>query len=239
MPKERRKIIQAGRLWMAVQYTAIPTQNQAARRVARSLISTPARESLNAKLSWQKLMITLAANFESTDLVVTLTYRDRDLPGRREDADRYLSNFIRALRGHRKARGQPLVYVRVTEGCHTGGRLHHHLIINATGDDFDIIRQLWRKHGDDVDFEKFGSDGAERWAKYLTKEPREKGRRHIGDRTWRTSVGMNKPTVYYEFVPEYSDLSPPPGASVTDKTECTNSYGRFCHMMALLPESPK
>ena len=239
MAKERRKIIQAGRLWMAVQYTAIHTQNQAARREARSMISTPARESLNAKLSWQKLMLTLAANFDSNDLVVTLTYRDKDLPGRREDADRYLSNFIRALRGHRKARGQPLVYVRVTEGYHSGGRLHHHLIVNATGDDYDIIRQLWYKHGDNVDFKKFGSDGAERWAKYLTKEPREKGRRHVGDRTWRTSVHMKKPTAFYEFVPEYSDLSPPPGASITDKTECSNSFGRFCHMMALLPEQPK
>lgn len=238
MAKERRKIIQAGRLWMAVQYTAIHTQNQSARRAARSLISTPARESLNAKLSWQKLMITLAANFESTDLVVTPTYRDKDLPGRREDADRYLSNFIRALRGHRRSRGQPFFYVRVTEGYHTGGRLHHHLIINATGDDYEIILKLWKKYGDDVDFEEFGPDGAERWAKYLTKEPREQGRRHVGDRTWSTSIHMKKPTVSYEFVPEHTDLSPPPGAFVTDKTECSNSFGRFCHMMALLPEQP-
>lgn len=237
MPKERRKIIQAGRLWMAVQYTAIHTQNQTARRDARSLISTPARESLNAKLSWQKLMLTLAANFQTADLVVTLTYRDKDLPGRREDADRCLSNFIRAFRLHRRSRGQPLVYVRVTEGYHSGGRLHHHLIVNATGDDYDIIRQLWLKHGDNVDFEWFGADGAERWAKYLTKEPREKGRRHVGDRTWRTSIHMKKPTVFYEYVPEYSDLSPPAGACVTDKAEISNSFGRFCHMMALLPDT--
>ena len=239
MAKERRKIIQAGRLWMAVQYTAIHTQNQSARRDARCQISTPARESLNAKLSWQKLMLTLAANFESSDLVVTLTYRDTNLPGRREDADRFLSNFIRAFRGHRRSRGQPLIYVRVTEGYHSGSRLHHHLIINDTGDDFDAIRRLWQKHGDNVDLEKIGSDGSERWAKYLTKEPREKGRRHVGDRTWRTSVHMKKPEVFYEFVPEFTDLLPPPGASVTDKTECANSFGRFCHMMALLPEQPK
>ena len=80
MTKERRRVIQAGNLWMAVQYTAIHTQNQTARREARSQISTPARESLNAKLSWQKLMLVLAANFHSSDLVVTLTYRDADLP---------------------------------------------------------------------------------------------------------------------------------------------------------------
>ena len=126
MAKERRKIIQAGSLWMAVQYTAIHQSNQTARREARAMISSPARESLNAKLSWQKLMLTLACNFVRTDLVVTLTYRDSCLPVRREDADKYLSNFIRQLRKWRNARGSPFIYVRITEGYHSGGRLHHH-----------------------------------------------------------------------------------------------------------------
>lgn len=237
MAKERRKIIQAGTLWMAVQYTAIRGGNQTARREAKAQISSPARESLNAKLSWQKLMLILAANFSKTDLVVGLDYRDANLPKRREDADKRLSNFIRALRTHRRARDQELIYVRVTEGYHSGGRLHHHLIINATGQDYDIIRQLWSKNADTVDFEAFGSDGAERWGKYLTKEPREKGRRYVGDRTWRASIHMKKPGVTTEFVDRDDELQPPAGAFVIDKTECENCYGRFCHMMAMLPES--
>lgn len=237
MPKERRKIIQAGTLWMAVQYTAIRGENQSARREARVQISTPARESLNAKLSWQKLMLILAANFRSTDLVVTLTYRDGCLPIHREAADRRLDYLIRNLREHRKKQGQSLVYARITEGYHSGGRLHHHLIINATGQDFDVIRQLWSRDGDDVDFEQFGIDGAERWAKYLTKEPREKGRRHVGDRTWRTSRNVKKPIVSYEMVDAADSLAPPPGAFVLDKVECQNCYGKFCHMMARLPEA--
>lgn len=235
MAKARRKIIQAGRLWMAVQYTAIRGGNQSAKREAKAMISTPAREALNAKLSWQKLMLVLAANFVSQDLVVTLTYRDGSLPPRREDADRLLSNFIRALRASRKADGKDLIYVRITEGYHTGGRFHHHLIINSSGNDFDTIRQLW-KHGDNVDFEAFGGDGAERWAKYLTKEPRIQGRKYVGDRTWRTSVHMKKPSHSYSFVDADDDLSPPAGAWITDKTQCDNCYGRFCHMMAILPE---
>ena len=237
MAKERRKIIQAGSLWMAVQYTAIRGENQSARREARAQISTPARESLNAKLSWQKLMLVLAANFRSTDLVVTLTYRDGCLPIRREAADRRLDYLIRNLREHRRKRGQSLVYARITEGYHSGGRLHHHLIINATGQDFDVIRQLWSRDGDDVDFEQFGIDGAERWAKYLTKEPREKGRRYVGDRTWRTSRNVKKPTVTSEMVDARDSLTPPPGAFVLDKAECQNCYGKFCHMMARLPEA--
>lgn len=236
MAKERRKIIQAGRLWMAVQYTAIHTQNQTARRDARQLISTPAREALNSKLSWQKLMLVLASNFRSDDLVITLTYRDANLPIHREAADKRLDYFIRLLRAHRKPLGQPLLYVRTTEGYHSDGRLHHHFITNATGADFEIIKQLWLRNGDNIEFDLFGRDGAERWAKYLTKEPREKGRRYIGDRTWRTSRNLKRPEAHYEYVSEGDDLAPPPGAFITDKTECTNSYGRFCHMMALLPE---
>lgn len=238
MAKERRKIIQAGRLWMAVQYTAIHTQNQAARREARQLISSPAREALNAKLSWQKLMLILASNFKSDDLVVSLTYRNDQLPRNRDEAHKRLSYFVRLLRAERKARGVPLVGVKITEGYHTGGRLHHHFIVNATGGDYNEIRKLWARYGDDVDLEPFGDDGAERWAKYLTKEPRMQGRRHIGDRTWTTTRNAKKPAVLpTEYVPEEEALLPPPGAKITDKAECQNSYGRFCYMMALLPET--
>lgn len=237
MSKERRKTVQAGSLWMAVQYTAIRGSNQSSRREAKAQISSPARESLNAKLSWQKLMLTLAANYKKSDLVVGLDYRDQALPKRREDADKRLSSFIRALRAHRRQREQELIYVRVTEGYHSGGRLHHHLIINATGDDYEIIRQLWSKNADTVDFEMFGADGAERWGKYLTKEPREKGRRYVGERTWRSSIGMKKPTVICEYVDSRDRLEAPIGAFITDSTTCENCYGRFAHIMAILPES--
>lgn len=237
MGKERRKIIQAGSLWMAVQYTAIRGGSQGQRREAKAQISSPARESLNAKLSWQKLMLTLAANYKRTDLVVGLDYREEALPKRREEADKRLSNFIRALRAHRKQLGQELVYVRVTEGYHSGGRLHHHLIINGTGNDYDIIKELWAKNADTVDFEPFGPDGAERWGKYLTKEPREKGRRYVGDRTWRTSIHMKKPDIICEYVDSQDSLEPPAGAFVVDRTSCENCYGRFSHIMAMLPES--
>lgn len=238
MAKQRRKIIRAGRLWMAVQYSAIRGPDPLTRREARAQISSPARESLNAKLSWQKLMLILAANFKSDDLVVTLTYRDSNLPKTREIADKRLDYFVRLLRAERKPMGLNLLYVRTTEGYHSDGRLHHHFIVNATGEDYEIIRYLWKRNGDDVDFEWFGEDGAERWAKYLTKEPREKGRRHVGDRTWRTSIHMKKPDVTSELVDEGDVLLPPEGAFITDKTECQNCYGQFCHMMAVLPETP-
>lgn len=236
MPKDRRKIVVAGSLWMAVQYTAIHTQNQMVKREARAAISNPARESLNAKTSWQRLMLVLAANFHSRDLVVTLSYRDENLPPTREKADQRLSYFIRNLREYRKRLDKELVYVRITEGYHSDGRLHHHLIINTTGEDYSAVCSLWSRDGDNVDFEPFGLDGPERWAKYLTKEPREKGRRYVGDRTWRTSRNVKKPQVIYEYVSDESDLTPPPGAFILEKETKENAFGKFCHMMARLPE---
>lgn len=236
MAKERLKVIQAGKLWMAVQYTAIRGADPGQRREAKSMISTPARESLNAKYSWQKLMLLLAANFKSRDLVVTLTYRDEQLPRHREDAMKRIKAFIRLLRQHRRKDGQELLYVYTTEGYHSGGRLHHHLIINTTGQDFELIRSLWKCNGDDIDFEAFGWDGPERWGKYLTKEPRVQGRRHVGDRSWSASRNLKRWKPRTEFVPAGQPLVPPAGATIVDRAQCDNCYGRFCYMMAYLPE---
>ena len=236
MAKERLKVIQAGRLWMAVQYTAIRGPDPGTRREAKALISTPARESLNAKMSWQRLMLVLAANFKKNDLVVTLTYRDGALPVHREAAAKRMKYFIRLLRKHRRQNGEELKYVYTTEGYHSGGRLHHHLIIDATGEDYDIIRQLWNRWGDNIEFERFGWDGPERWGKYLTKEPRVQGRRHVGDRTWCASRNLVRAKPRTEFVPAGEPLVPPVGARVVDRTQCDNCYGRFCYVMAYLPE---
>lgn len=238
MGKERRKEITAGSLWMGVQYAAAYTPDPDARRQAKAMISTPARESLNARKSWQKLMLILACNFRPGDLVVTLTYREQHLPRTREDADKQLTGFIRALRKKRGVAGTQLKYIRVTEGYHTGGRLHHHLILNTTQGDFETIRSLWR-WGDDVDITHFGADGAERWAKYLTKEPRVLGRRYVGDRTWRASLHMIKPQILYSFVDTSQALSPPPGAVIIERIECQNSYGRFVSLIAAIPPACK
>ena len=233
MAKERRKITVAGPLWMGVQYAAAHSKDPDTNRAAKSQISSPARESLNARLSWQKLMLVLACNFSPGDLVATLTYRDGDLPRTREKADKRLTAFLRRLRSARKQAGEALRYIRVTEGYHSGGRLHHHLIINSTGDDYQMIKGLWERNGDNVEFQPLGTDGYSQWAQYLTKEPRTLGRRHVGDRTWRTSLHMRKPVIYYDYVHDTDHLQPPAGAHVLDRTECQNCYGRFVSITAL------
>ena len=54
------------------------------------------------------------------------------------------------------------------------------------------------------------------------------------------SIGnLKKPETHYQYVSEGDRLLPPNGAFITDKTECENAYGRFCHIMAMLPEATK
>ena len=74
------KQTRAGRLVCAVVYTT-PTAGEGARTRGQKLrASAAAREKLNARTSFQKLERVIAANFDTGDLFVTLTYDDQHLP---------------------------------------------------------------------------------------------------------------------------------------------------------------
>lgn len=210
MSKLRRTEILAGPLWIGCQYRASRGRDPDKRRAAKSQISSPAREAVNARTSWQKLMLLIACNFSPHDLVVTLTYRDQDLPKRPDEVNHRVDRFIRNLRAYRRERKEDIRYIKTTEGKHSGGRYHHHIIINATGADFDIIRQIWCKNGDNISFEQIGRNGYEAWARYLTKESREHARRYLGERTWSPSRNLRRPIVSHSYVSETDALSPPP-----------------------------
>ena len=201
MSKILRKI-QSGRLVYAVVYTAPTAGDSPRQRAQKRQASTAAREKLNARTSFQKLERTLAANFDDGDLFLTLTYDDKHLPDGREAARR-IRSFLSRLRKARKERGQLLHYIYVTEGCNPGGRLHHHVVLNATGDDLEEIRRLWI-YGDNLELRRltFHRDHTyEDLASYLTKEPREWGHPQVGERTWTPSLGLAHPEPETETVP--------------------------------------
>ncbi|MEM5781402.1 MAG: hypothetical protein AAGU02_09655, partial [Lawsonibacter sp.] len=134
------KQVRAGRLVCAVVYTT-PCAGDSKR----------AREQkLKASTAAQMLERTVAANFDNGDLFVTLTYDDAHLPGDRDAAVRRFRSFAPKLRAARKSKGQTLRYIYVTEGCYPGGRLHHHMVINSTGEDLAELRRLWI-YGDNVE----------------------------------------------------------------------------------------
>ena len=236
MAKEKRVIFQAGRLWYAKQYTPLYGSGTASDKRERRRYTDKVREAINFRTSYEKLWLLLECNFKWNDLFVTMGYSDDKLPKTKEAAETRLNYFIRDLRAARKRNGQDLVYVRVTEGYHSDGRLHHHLILNATGDDFDLIRKLWAKNGADVDFELYCRKDPVAHAKYITKEPREKGRRHVGDRIWRVSRNCRRPVIIKEDVEPGSRLCAPAGANIQTTNEECNTFGRFQYIRAILPD---
>ena len=165
------KQVRSGRLVCAVVYTTPTAGDSPKARAQKQRASTAARERLNARTSFQKLERTLAANFDDGDLYITLTYDDKHLPESRDKAVRKVRSFLSKLRAARKGRGQQLHYIYVTEGCNPGGRLHHHLVVNSTGDDLEEIRRLWI-YGDNVEVRRLEFHQGytyEDLASYLTK----------------------------------------------------------------------
>lgn len=236
------KQVRAGRLVCAVVYTSPTAGDTPKAREQKRRASTAAREKLNARTSFQKLERTLAANFDNGDLFITLTYRDEALPEEKTAAVGRLKRFLRKLREVRKARGKPLHYIYVTEGANPGGRLHHHLVVNSTGEDLEEIKKLWA-YGENVEVRRLSFDRGytyEDLASYLTKEPREWGHPQVGERTWTPSIGLVKPEVESEAVPDYVTLAAPPEADILQcEGPIRNGYGEYSWIKYLLPKQPR
>ena len=235
------KQVRCGRLVCAVAYTTPTAGDSPKVRAQKRKASTAARERLNARTSFQKLERTLAANFDDGDLFLTLTLDDKHLTETREQTVKRARSFWGKLRAARKARGQPLKYIYVVEGHCPGGRPHIHAVVNATGEDLAEIKRLWR-YGDNVELRRltFNRDYTyEDLAGYLTKEPREWGHPHVGERTWMPSLGLARPEPETTEVPDLLTLSPPPEAlAVSREGPITNGYGEWCWIKYLLPYNP-
>lgn len=236
---KRIKTVTGGRLVSAVCYTVSTLQDDAQERAAKNQMSSAAQERINMRRSWQKLEMTLAANFGPRDLHIVFTYDDAHVQSDRDEAVKRLRKLITQLRAHRKARGQETKYIYVTEQLSAeGGRLHHHMILNGTGADIDVLRSLWPCG--QVDLERLDVwDGFEAMAKYLTKEPRELGKAELGARTWTPSVGLAKPKVETERVPDNVTVKAPPGAITLFTKEEKNEYGEYQYIKYLLPPERK
>jgi len=152
---KRKKTIIVGPIVKTIIYTAPEPQDGKRARAEKSKMTSAAQKAMNDKTARGRLEMLLAANFTGRDLFVTLTYRDADLPDSRAAAVKRLRAFIKALRQHRKARGQDLKYIYTTEEKHGEARLHHHLVISATGADIEVIRSLW-PYADVIDMEYIG-----------------------------------------------------------------------------------
>lgn len=140
--------------------------------------------------------------------------------------------FLKNLRKHRALRGQVLRYIYTTEEKHGEARLHHHLVMNAVGQDVEIIRSLW-PYGGIIDVEQIDENDFAALAMYITKESVEG--RPVGAQMWTRSRNLRKPAVETCFVPDDTTLTAPPGCHVLEKEEKVTEYGSYCYIKYRLP----
>lgn len=226
-----KKIIVAGPLVVETVYPAPNPRDSAGVRAGKKALSSAAQQRMNLKYAWQKLELEIAANFGTKDLYATLTYDDRHLPASRKEANAKVQAFWKRLRAARKGRGEDLRYIYVTEHKHGDGRWHHHVLINATGDDYTLIRDLWGQGG--IEFKQIRIDrdkNYETLARYLCKEQRDK----VGLRLWSGSRNLCKPEQECFRVPNDTPLIPPANALVFDDSgDVTTAYGHFRYIKYL------
>lgn len=232
---KRRKTIRAGRLVWDITYT-VPRPN--ASKQDRKRIREVTEEQIqrtNANTAQRKLEQLMATNFDDTDLVLTVTYRDADLPDSADVTRKHLGKVFSQMRAYRKARDLPeLKYIYILEGRHGDHRPHAHIIINAAGGDLELMRSLWG-WGDDIQLNYIRERGYDGWAGYLTKERREASLN--GKKQFVGSRNLDRPVTTYAWVDDGTTVDAPPGAQVLDEGGGRNEIASCRFVKYLMPKN--
>ena len=234
----RKKIIVAGSLVKECVYSCPAGREDARIRAEKRKISSAAQQRINAKYSWQKQELMLAANFVPGDLVITLTFDDEHLPETRKEAAARLKKFRADLSRLRKAAGEQLVMIWTTENKSGSGRWHHHCVINATsGSDFVDILSCW-PHGSDIEIRRLeigGRKSYESLARYFCKESRERA----GLRSWSYTRSCRHPEIETFPVPDDTEVRAPEDATVLEQSSDRTMFGQYAYIkyLAASPQS--
>ena len=232
---KRRKTIRAGRLVWDITYT-VPRQNASKQECKRIREVTEEQiQRTNANTAQRKLEMLMATNFDDTDLVLTVTYRDADLPDSADVTRKHLGKVFSQMRAYRKARDLPeLKYIYILEGRHGDHRPHAHIIINAAGGDLELMRSLW-VWGDDIQLNYIRERGYDGWAGYLTKERREASLN--GKKQFVGSRNLDRPVTTYAWVDDGTTVDAPPGAQVLDEGGGRNEIASCRFVKYLMPKN--
>ena len=211
-----KKIIVAGCLVREGIYSRAAGREAPKIRAAKRRASTEAQQRINARYSWEKLELMLAANFVPGDLVVTQTYDEENLPEDRAGAQAKLKKFRKELSAARAERGEEMRMIWATEHKLGEGRWHHHCVINATtGSDYAEILRLW-PWGSNIEIRPLivaGEKTYESLARYMTKEAREKP----GLRSWSCTRNCRKPEIETFPVPDDETIDVPEDVTVLEE----------------------
>lgn len=216
------KIITAGCLTIEAVYPRRDRRDAPRERAAKAKATNDAQRALNLKNSTQQLELMLAANFPTpgSGLVIVLSYDDKHLPKSRKEAQRRFKYFLQKLRAARKAAGLPSPRVFFAPEVLTSatGRWHHHIVMDNTGDDLDMLRACWI-YGSDIDCRKLRVDrdkNHETQARYMSKELREAQEYDCrpGLHGWSCTRNCLKPDVETFPADAGEQISPPAGAEI-------------------------
>lgn len=232
---KRRKTIRAGRLVWDITYTVPrPNANTAQRKRIREVTEEQIQRT-NANTAQRKLEMLMATNFDEGDLVLTVTYRDADLPDSADVTRKHLGKVFAQMRAYRKARDLPeLKYIYILEGRHGDHRPHAHIIINAAGGDLELMRSLWI-WGDDIQLNYIRERGYDGWAGYLIKERREASLN--GKKQFVGSRNLDRPVTTYAWVDDGTTVDAPPGAQVLDEGGGRNEIASCRFVKYLMPKN--
>lgn len=240
---KRKKVITAGTYRREVIYTPPTKWDTPQERRERRGHSSEARKRMNDKTAKGKLKLLLAANFGPEDLLVTLTYRDEDLPSRRNTVYEDVRKYFKALRTVRRARGEELKYIYVIEHKHGEGRYHIHAVINRSSRlSREEVKSLWT-HGEITEAKQFRdiatptNPGYTAAAEYLAKEGVED--RPLGSKMWTGSRNLVKPTEESYWVSDSATIRPPKGSHIVERDEKRTEYGSYQYCEYILPAPVK
>ena len=201
-------------------------------RAAKRRASTEAQQRINARYSWEKLELMLAANFVPGDLVITQTYDEENLPEDRAGAQAKLKKFRKELTAARAERGEDMRMIWATEHKLGEGRWHHHCVVNATtGSDYAEILRLW-PWGSNIEIRPLivGKEkNYESLARYMTKEAREKP----GLRSWSCTRNCRRPEVETFPVPDDETIDVPEGSTVLEERSQRTEFAEYQYVKFL------
>lgn len=199
-------------------------------RAEKSRSTRSAQRALNLDNSAVKLELMLDINFSPDDLFVTLTYRPDCLPQTRKDVIKSVGQFFDVLRKARRLKGDVLKYIYCVE--HGKDRWHIHAVINAVGRDYEQIRSLWNRWGNNVDFKSVGEKSIDGIAHYMVKETD----RPNSARAWIPSRNLDRPVYESYTVKRPVTLQTPDGCKEIAAEAKRNEWSGYAFIKYDVPE---
>ena len=231
-----KRIAVAGMLVQEVVYSRPAGREAVSVRQEKRKASTEAQARMNAKYSWQKLEMMLAANFLPRDLIVTLTFDEEHLPETRKQANTRLRKFRAELSEIRRRKRKDLRMIWAIEHRSGEGRWHVHAVINSTGDDFSQLISCW-PYGKDIEIRRLElsrKKNYESLARYFCKEARERA----GLRSWSYTRSCRHPEIEVFPVSDDTDVTVPKNATILTEATMRTEFGMF-HYIKYLAASPQ